>query len=56
MTNTLFKALEAVENGFDNNPGISDLDDEQPVWVRMSLGDWRRLSHEYYEYLDLDTL
>ena len=34
----------AVVVGYDYSPGDSDLDDEQPIHVRMTLGDWRRAS------------
>jgi hypothetical protein len=34
--------LRAVAQGYDYNPGSSDLDDEQPIHVRMTLGDYRR--------------
>lgn len=33
---------EAVKKGYDYNPGSSDLDDEQPIHVSMTLGDYRR--------------
>lgn len=40
------KALEsilmAVANGFTYDPGHSDLDDEQPIHVTMTLGDYRK--------------
>jgi hypothetical protein len=34
--------LRAVVAGYDYNPGDSDLDDEQPIHVRMTLGEYRR--------------
>lgn len=34
--------------GYDYNPGDSDLDDEQPIHVRMSLGDYRKLKRAVY--------
>ena len=34
--------VRAVVDGFDYNPGQSDLDNEQPIHVRMTLGDYRR--------------
>lgn len=46
MTNSLKQALLAVVNGYDYNPGCSDLDDEQPIHVRMTLGDYRRIAAE----------
>ncbi len=43
MTNiALYQRLaKAVVAGMEYNPGHSDLDDEQPVWVKMTLGDYR---------------
>ena len=35
--------LQIVKAGFDEDPGTSDLDDEQPICVRMTLGDYRRI-------------
>jgi hypothetical protein len=32
----------AVQGGFVYDPGQSDLDDEQPIHVSMTLGDYRR--------------
>ena len=43
MTRDLNTALHAVVAGFTEDPGISDLDDEQTIHVRMTLGDWRRI-------------
>ena len=34
--------VSAVVNGYRYTPGDSDLDNEQPIWVRMTLGDYRR--------------
>ena len=43
----LLERLRFAENlilsGFDDNPGVSDLDDEQPITVRMTLGDYRKV-------------
>ncbi len=36
--------LRAVCDGFIYDPGHSDLDNEQPISVRMTLGDYRRAS------------
>lgn len=41
--------LRAVADGYTYDPGSSDLDDEQPITVRMSLGDYRRASRLKYE-------
>jgi hypothetical protein len=45
-TTPIFKAIKA---GFDCDPGHSDLDDEQPITVRMTLGDYRRAERLLYE-------
>jgi hypothetical protein len=45
----ILAALKAVVDGYDYNPGDSDLDNEQHISVRMTLGDYRRaarLKHE----------
>jgi hypothetical protein len=34
--------LEAVVAGYDYNPGDSDLDNEQPIHVRMTMGEYRK--------------
>lgn len=36
-------ALEPFLEGFNYDPGHSDLDNEQSISVRVELGDWRRL-------------
>jgi hypothetical protein len=44
--------LEAIHAGYDYDPGDSDLSDEQPIWVRIPLGEYRRafrLAHELRE-------
>lgn len=33
--------LKLIVSGFEYDPGQSDLDDEQPIHVRMTLGDYR---------------
>ncbi len=35
------RLIRAVVAGMEYNPGHSDLDDEQPITVRMTLGDYR---------------
>ena len=45
----LREALGVIAKGFTYDPGHSDLDDEQPIHVSMTLGDYRRavrLLHE----------
>ena len=41
--------LEAVLGGFIYDPGHSDLDDEQPIHVSMTLGDYRRARRLLHE-------
>lgn len=41
--------LRAVCDGYVYDPGSSDLDDEQPINVRMTLGDYRIASRLKYE-------
>ncbi len=40
--NELLAALEPFVAGFKSDPGTSDLDAEQPIIARVSLGDWRK--------------
>lgn len=49
LSRDVLPALLAVRRGYDYNPGDSDLDDEQPIWVRMTLGDYRRATRISYE-------
>ena len=41
--------LIAVCDGYDYDPGDSDLDDEQPITVRMTLGEYRRARNLNFE-------
>lgn len=41
----LAEAAKPFVEGFTYDPGHSDLDNEQPIHVRVMLGDWRRLHH-----------
>lgn len=34
-------ALRPFIDGFDNHPGISDLYNEQPITISITLGEWR---------------
>lgn len=34
--------LKIIVEGYSYDPGDSDLDDEQPIHVKMTLGDYRR--------------
>ena len=45
----VFPLLEAVRYGYEYDPGDSDLDDEQPISVSITLGDYRRASRLYFE-------
>jgi len=36
--------LKLFHCGFTEDPGTSDLDNEQPIAVRMTLGDYRKLT------------
>lgn len=38
----LMALLGKFVDGFKPDPGTSDLDNEQPIHVRVTLGDWRR--------------
>lgn len=40
----LDRILKAIVDGYRYTPGDSDLDNEQPITVRMTLGDYRRAS------------
>ena len=37
------EAVGLILSGFTYDPGHSDLDDEQPITVRMTLGDYRKV-------------
>lgn len=43
--NDLIKIAAKFRDGFTYDPGHSDLDNEQPIHVRVTLGDWRALSY-----------
>ncbi len=36
------RLLQPFVDGFVSDPGTSDLDNEQPITVRVLLGDWRK--------------
>lgn len=40
----LFNAARVICESFTYDPGHSDLDDEQPIAIHCTLGDWRRLN------------
>ena len=41
---TLADVARKFRDAFHYNPGHSDLDREQPIHVRVTLGDWRDLN------------
>jgi hypothetical protein len=49
LVRDVLPVLRAVAAGFTYDPGCSDLDNEQPITVRMTLGDYRRASRLKYE-------
>lgn len=48
MTDPKQDLIERIVAGFDYDPGHSDLDDEQPIHVRMTLGDYRKARRILY--------
>ena len=49
LERNVLSIVEAIVNGMVYDPGHSDLDDEQPINVRMTLGDYRAASRLLYE-------
>lgn len=51
LSRQVWPMMKAIKEGYSYNPGDSDLDDEQPIHVhaQMTLGDYRRASHLFYE-------
>jgi hypothetical protein len=49
LVRDVLPVLKAVASGYTYDPGSSDLDDEQPIHVRMTLGDYRRASRLKFE-------
>lgn len=45
---SLVDAAKAIRDAFHYDPGHSDLDNEQPIAIHVTLGDWRRLNHALY--------
>lgn len=41
----LLEALKVCAAGFAPDPGTSDLGNEQPIYLRITLGDYRRMGH-----------
>ena len=42
--NDLLQVAREIRDAFDDHPGISDLDNEQPIHITIPLGTWRRLN------------
>jgi len=40
----LLSVAKRIRDAFTYDPGHSDLDNEQPIHVRVTLGAWRRLN------------
>ena len=49
LERNVFPVLNEIILGYDYDPGSSDLDDEQPIHVRISLGAYRRARHLQHE-------
>jgi hypothetical protein len=47
----LAQSLRVFVAGFKDDPGTSDLDDEQVIHLRVTLGDWRRARYLVW-YID----
>jgi hypothetical protein len=45
----LYDAAKVFRDAFHYDPGHSDLDDEQPIHITVTLGDWRRLNYLLHE-------
>lgn len=46
---TLYEAAKVIRDAFDYNPGHSDLDNDQPITITITLGDWRKLNFAIQE-------
>lgn len=53
LSRDILPVLVAVCQGYSYNPGDSDLDDEQPIHVSITLGDYRRASRLKFEVAKL---
>ncbi len=49
LIRNIIPLLESMQSGFTYDPGHSDLDNEQPIHVRMTLGDYCRATNLLYE-------
>ena len=45
----LLNDVRGVLSGYDTDPGTPDLADEQPICVRMTLGEYRRMKRHAWE-------
>lgn len=45
VLDNLATAAAHVRDGFEPDPGTSDLDDAELIWIGVSLGEWRRLDN-----------
>jgi hypothetical protein len=43
---SLYTAAKKIRDAFKYDPGHSDLDNDQPIHIFTTLGDWRRLHYE----------
>lgn len=41
----LMNVASRIRNSFEYNPGHSDLDNEQPIHLRVTLREWRELNY-----------
>jgi hypothetical protein len=54
LSRNVLKVLSGVVAGYAYDPGDSDLDNEQPITVRMNLGEYRLAGHLKSELEKLD--
>lgn len=45
ISRLLLEALKVCAAGYTPDPGTSDLYNEQPIYLRITLGDYRRMGH-----------
>ena len=55
LSRDVLPLLEAVHAGYEYDPGSSDLDDEQPIYVRIPLGEYRRARRLRHELLKVNA-
>ncbi len=54
LSRDVLPVLEEICSGYPYNPGDSDLDNDQPIRVRMTLGNYRRASRLKYELTKIE--